>query len=43
VFHRSKSATWHVAGFVDSNYDGDLDKKRSISGYIFTMCAGAIS
>ena len=29
--------------FVDSNYAGDLDERRSIYGYIFTMCTGAIS
>jgi len=43
VFDRNKAAIWDVAGFVDSNYAGDLDRRRSILGYIFTMCAGAIS
>ena len=43
VFDRNKAATWDVAGFVDSDYTGDPDKRRSIAGYIFTMCAGAIS
>jgi len=42
VFDRNKATTLDVVGFVDSGYAVDLDKRRSISGYIFTMCAGAI-
>jgi len=43
VFDRNKASTCDVTSFVDSDYAGDLDRRRSISGYIFTMCAGAIS
>ena len=43
VFDKSKTATYDVVGFVDSNYDGDLDCRRSTLGYIFTRCACAIS
>jgi len=43
VFDINKATTYDVISFVDSNYAGDLDRKRSISEYIFTMCAGAIS
>ena len=43
VFDRNKAATLDIIGFVDFDYAGDLDKRRPISGYIFTMCAGAIS
>eukprot|EP00253_Pinus_taeda_P019340 PITA_19340 len=32
-----------VCGYVDSNFAGDLDKKRSTSGYVFTLAGGAIS
>jgi len=42
-FDRIKAATSDVTGFVDSDYAGDLDRRRSISGYIFTMCEGAIT
>jgi len=42
VFDRNKAGTCDVTGFVDSDYAGDFDKRRSIFGYIFTMCAGAI-
>ncbi|KAK3036842.1 hypothetical protein RJ639_031320 [Escallonia herrerae] len=31
-----------VSGFVDSNYAGDLDSRRSTSGYILTFCGGPI-
>ena len=26
-----------VAGYVDYDYDGDLDKRRSLIGYVFTI------
>ena len=32
-----------VCSFVDSNFAGDLDKRRSASGYVFTFAGGAIS
>jgi len=43
VFGRNKAATWDVAGFVDSDYASDLDRRRYILGYIFTVCVGLIS
>nr|KYP53356.1 Retrovirus-related Pol polyprotein from transposon TNT 1-94 [Cajanus cajan] len=43
VFDRNKATTNNVAGFVDSDYGGDLDRRRSLSGYIFTLCNSAIS
>lgn len=43
VFDRAKTTTGNVVGFVDSDYAEDLDRRRSISGYIFTLCGGAIS
>ena len=43
MFDRNKAVTSDVADFIDSDYAGDLDRRRSISGYIFTMCAGDIS
>ncbi|MCO5608572.1 hypothetical protein L7F22_062783 [Adiantum nelumboides] len=30
-------------GYTNSDYAGDLDNKRSTSGYVFTMAGGAIS
>ncbi|MCO5588730.1 hypothetical protein L7F22_042689 [Adiantum nelumboides] len=31
-----------VRGYTDSDYAGDLDKRRSTSGYVFTLAGGAI-
>ena len=33
----------YVCGFVDSDFTGDLDKRRSSLGYVFTLAGGAIS
>ena len=32
-----------VKGFTDSDYAGDLDNRRSTSGYVFTLAGGAVS
>eukprot|EP00253_Pinus_taeda_P009603 PITA_09603 len=32
-----------VCGYVDSDFAGDLDKRRSTSGYVLTLAGGAIS
>ena len=32
-----------VCGYVDSDFAGDLDKRRSTSGYVFTLVGGPIS
>jgi hypothetical protein len=32
-----------VEGFVDSDFAGDLDKRRSISGYVFSLYGSAVS
>ena len=26
-----------IVGYVDSDYAGDLDKRRSLTGYLFTL------
>jgi len=43
VFDRSESKTFDFVGYVDSDYAGGLSHTCSISSYIFTLCAGAIS
>jgi hypothetical protein len=32
-----------IHGFVDANWVGDLDHRRSTSGYVFNLFGGAIS
>ena len=32
-----------INGFVDANWDGDLDRRRSTRGYVFNLFGGAIS
>ena len=32
-----------VRGYVDSDYAGDLDKRKSTTGYVFTFAGGAVS
>ena len=32
-----------ICGFVDADWDGDLDQRRSTSGYVFNLFGGAVS
>jgi hypothetical protein len=32
-----------IQGYVDADWAGDIDKRRSTSGYVFMMNGGAIS
>ena len=32
-----------VKGYVDLDFAGDLDKRKSTTGYVFTLAGGAIS
>jgi len=32
-----------LVGYVDSNYAGDFDKRRSLTGYVFTIGGCAVS
>ena len=32
-----------LAGYVDSDFAGDLDRRRSTTGYLFTLASGPIS
>ena len=43
IFDRDVDLSSKVTGFVDSDYAGDLDKRRSLTGYVFTLCGSAIS
>ena len=43
LFERDDSLGQGVIGYVDSDYAGDLDKRRSTTGYVFTFAGGPIS
>jgi hypothetical protein len=32
-----------VRGYVDSDFAGDLDRRKSTSGYVFTLAGGAVN
>lgn len=37
VFERDDSLGHYVVRYIDSHYDVDLDKRRSTTGYVFTL------
>ena len=37
-----RSSDNSICGYVDSDFAGDLDKRRSTSGYVFTLAGGPI-
>lgn len=43
VYCRGSDTSQQVQGFVDSDYAGDLDKRRSLTGYAFTLFGNTIS
>ena len=32
-----------IRGFIDADWAGDLDQRRSTSGYVFNLFVGAVS
>ena len=42
IFDRAKMSD-SVVGYVDSDFAGDLDKRRSLTGYLFTLSGSVIS
>lgn len=42
-FSRNERTGCKVVGYCNSNYADDLDKFRSITGYVFTAVSGPIS
>ena len=43
VFDQHRVDPRGAVGYVDADYGGDLDRRRSLSTYIFTLCGSAIS
>lgn len=38
-----KAGAGGIQGFCDANYGGDEDHRKSTTGYVFTLCGGAVS
>ncbi|KAM0977924.1 hypothetical protein ACFX13_014221 [Malus domestica] len=43
LFQQDKVIGKCVVGYVDSDYAGDLDKRRSTTGFVFTIAGGPVS
>ena len=43
VYYRASTKSSSIVGFVNSDFTGDLDKKRFLIGYVFTLFGCAIS
>lgn len=43
VYDMSHNTGGSIIGYVDSDYTGDIDKRRSLTGYVFTLSGSAIS
>ncbi|KAH9679839.1 hypothetical protein KPL71_026297 [Citrus sinensis] len=43
LYGGSENNSCQVSGFVDSDFAADLDKRRSITGYVFILNGGAVS
>ena len=42
-FERDDRLEQNLVGYVDSDYAGDLDKRCSTTGYVFTLAKGPVS
>ncbi|XP_042059629.1 secreted RxLR effector protein 161-like [Salvia splendens] len=42
-FEQDKSLGHFAVGYCDSDYAGDLDKRRSTTGYLFTLASAPVS
>jgi len=43
VFERDFTGKQECIGYVDSDYAGDLDKRWSTMGYVFTLSTGKLA
>ena len=43
IFEKDDMVGQHVVGYCDSDYAGDLDKRRSTTGYVFTLAKTPVS
>ena len=43
VFEKDSTGKQECIGYVDSDYAGDLDKRQSTTGYVFTLSQAPVS
>ena len=43
IFEKDDMVSQHVVRYCDSDYAGDLDKRRSTTGYVFTLTKAPVS
>ena len=43
IFEKDNMVSQHVVRYCDSDYAGDLDKRRSTTGYVFTLTKAPFS
>ena len=43
IFKKDDMVDQHVVGYCDSDYAGDLDKRKSTTGYVFTLAKAPVS
>ena len=43
IFKKNDMVGQHVVGYCDSDYAGDLYKRRSTTGYVFTLARAPVS
>ena len=43
IFEQDEALGQFVVGYVDSDFAGDLDKRRSTTGYLFTLAKAPVS
>lgn len=42
-YHKNTEKTIEVTEYSDSNYAADLEKRRSLTGHVFTICGNTVS
>jgi len=43
VFEKDSTGKQECVGYIDSDYVGDLDKRRFTTGYVFTLSQAPVS
>ena len=43
VYDKSSDISREIVSYIDFDFVGDLDRKKSLTRYVFTLCGSAIS